>query len=789
MNHKNNMMKGEKKMDSNYFFGGSGKKVDSVVAQDEVQQPRQKKNKKPLIIAVIVAIVAVIAGLLIFAIAKGNSVYEIGGTAITQKDIDAYQKALDAYVATHPGTGFGDDTAETAKDDLVLNAALKAYAAPEKCGVTVTARDILTADGVAVPAGTDANALLVEKYGVAAANNWKLTRAENTAYENMLGKCIIKTKKLFAMKIDFDTNYFNSLSKGDTQVAYDSAKAKLQNDILPLFDQGLSSEEIAKHADDDRAFGSKVLETDDEGFTPIFNQQAVLIASNYDYTPYTNYFHDVNMTYPANPGELVSLNSVADELNVVGGHTGLIVSKAGAFVILRLEDVSGDDFSSWKDFLDKAKSKSGNFGALLVDGVKSSLAKLANALTPADAYAANCTGSSAHVSTLNITIRDSDGAGIPGVTVTNTQPDSTTCDVNSSGTTSSAGTTSVLVNCNSNRHITVTLPAGYTFADGSSTKTGGMGLFGVKMKSGDNVVDSWYGEMEETPRKNSVTGHGKDCEGGTNYDVVKEVKAGEKLDDVQKKANEEAQKKADDYSESVGWCLGEYIGVDTDCKGTVFTVKIKAEKGETAAQAQRRANEAASAKAAAEGVPDSECVDEDVIPGMGATGADCSVKSWVRDRNSSSTAANRAWSSENSPYATIFARPTDDIQFKHDVNRSCWNYASLYPHWDDDSQLICDFHLTSNNGGPLPSTYSAQNGVDATCRAWNRGAQTYTGSDYTTSNQPGTTYEQKSYIDPNKWWTVAHPSDDNIHSANSPYASGTGYYYSYESYDVTHSCG
>gem|GEM_PF-2849216 len=483
-----------------------------------------KSSLRIAIGAIIIAAIGVIILLIVTNLmSRDRVILEMGEFSFTQSDLAKYREGMREHVAENPGASFGDDLDQTALDDLTYFIALKYYASPEQCNIQVSDNDVARLNSIPISGeGATAGQVLDARLGESVNSNFRRVRAENVAYRNMLSNCLLTTREIFAMTIYFEALYFRNLPADELQVAYDTARARLKNEILPLFEQGLSNKEIAARADWDRVYDQRVPEIDDEGMVPAYGTQPMLVARMFEYRPRSGFFNDVEMNHAANPGELVSLNEVADNLTDVGTYTDVLTSMTQEFIILRLEAVSEHEFTDWTDFLvqmaKKRRFARGNEISSEYTLARSS--SIADFLTP-EVYA-NVSGCN-HLAEFEITFRDEAGAGVPGVQVTNDQDQGGTCGggrLVSSGTSDANGKVTILVNCNRARSISATLPAGYSFSDGSTSVSGKpMSFFGnVRMSEGDNVIKFWSGtEILKTTGAWVVDGFSQVGKNGGNW--------------------------------------------------------------------------------------------------------------------------------------------------------------------------------------------------------------------------------------------------------------------------------
>jgi hypothetical protein len=309
---------------------------------------KKARIKKIALIAGGIAIF-ILAAIIVIVLLKPKPVIKntdivVGDITITQADIDRYVKDIEGYKAANPSAVL-DDPERTAVEDLVSNAALKTYN-KDRCNVEVTAADVLTAGGKTY----EGNAEDVINGELGSSGTFIRTRAENMAYKDKMDDCMIDRRKVFRVGINFDTAYFFSLDEATALREFENAKQKLRDEYLPLFEQGMSSSEIAKRADVDyyNPGGQGA------GNIEVFNTGMVVTAGAITCTgAYNGCFSEKEVEYVANPGEQFRVWDKISALQNVGDYTDIFASTAGAFIIGRVDGRSGGEFVDWDDFLKK----------------------------------------------------------------------------------------------------------------------------------------------------------------------------------------------------------------------------------------------------------------------------------------------------------------------------------------------------------------------------------------------------------------------------------------------------
>jgi len=334
---------------------------DSDVKQKPVYSSKKRfHHKKKWIIGIVIATVIVAVGA-ILAIAyllpktpstKGGDI-TIGATTITQQQLNDYAKSIEDYRTADPEFALDGDAKVIASDDLIMNAALKYYAV--KYGQTVSNKEVLAEAFIEVTSDQEADSVI----GTALGDVLSLPRIrnENVAYQRKLADYVLAMKSLFVMRTSFDMPYFLYLPAGEIQAAYDSAIAKLRNEILPLFNAKQSKEDIAIKADvnlmDDDT-------TDDQEPTQYYNGSIIMASLDKDFRADGKYYNNIDDTASythGDVGQLFSMDEKIATLKNVGDFTDVFSSKTGEFVIVRLESKTDGEFNSWQEMLESFKKQ------------------------------------------------------------------------------------------------------------------------------------------------------------------------------------------------------------------------------------------------------------------------------------------------------------------------------------------------------------------------------------------------------------------------------------------------
>jgi len=331
------------------------KRVDSEKLFTNIKQPSKPKTFRPRIkkifrsigaffgnifkffrdhrfarIALIVLIIAIPVGVwvLVKAVFPGDIL--IGDIRIARQDINTYANELERYKEINPSVIL-DDAEQTATDFLIENAAFRHFAQTDCADVDVDLSHIQH---------TNQNSFYLR------------IPAENSAYRAQLESCLIADKAIFGILINFDAVYFHSIEDvSEREAAFAAAKQRLSDEFLPLFEQGLSTEEIATRADFDPINDPLNIPSAELWFTQVV-VEALLANCRGDAT---DCFNDEETDYGSNPGQLFTMAEKIQGLKEVGDYTDVFGSKAGTFSILRLEDKSDGLFNSFEEMLEHIK--------------------------------------------------------------------------------------------------------------------------------------------------------------------------------------------------------------------------------------------------------------------------------------------------------------------------------------------------------------------------------------------------------------------------------------------------
>ncbi|MDR2063189.1 MAG: hypothetical protein LBQ02_00125 [Candidatus Nomurabacteria bacterium] len=291
----------------------------------------------------------------------------VGDTLITRQDIESYEKALQQITDQNLGLVFSTEEkslAEIAGDDLVLNAMLKYYAKPDHCNVQVTALDILQSSNQ-VAVDDNPEQVLDQKYGSYSQSNPVRIRAENEVYKDKLKDCLIGSKQILSVFVQYYDRYFTDEDGEFVEERVKAVQEWFSDELLPLFDSGAPATEIAAKATCDyvnKTAKSNPICSPDENYDDEQNwlwakSQLLTVAKLETITEGVAY-NDSSAPdeLPDYFGEQVLKNEVAESLKEIGQNSGVITARDGTISILRLE-ATGGEIASYDSLINSIKKQ------------------------------------------------------------------------------------------------------------------------------------------------------------------------------------------------------------------------------------------------------------------------------------------------------------------------------------------------------------------------------------------------------------------------------------------------
>lgn len=334
--------------------------------------PSRKKRAKILLLLSVIIIAAVgslIAYKALFSKEKANNDnIVIGDTTITPDDLRRYAISVNSYKKQNPKVNLKSGPEQLAVDDLVMNAALKKEAKDSNLSLTEPELRKM----YDIPSGVTDYRKVIDTYKNSDDTPYyQSITDENLALRNKLQKKLISDRSLSYVSINFDSPFFRSQKNSAAiEELHQQAKNKLRTEFLPLFENGVKIEEIAKKADANYVDGIN----DDQTYKLFFKKAAV--SANYyekyvDVTDSTGYlspgvlkagvpgsFKDLeNVDYGTPVKDLKNTAQEINKLEKTGDHTGVFASKNGSYMIVRLENKTGGTYNSWQNLLDKYKAQ------------------------------------------------------------------------------------------------------------------------------------------------------------------------------------------------------------------------------------------------------------------------------------------------------------------------------------------------------------------------------------------------------------------------------------------------
>lgn len=277
---------------------------------------------------------------------KNNKIV-IGDTTITQDDITKYTNALDENKKENPGVFYNSGSREIAINDLVTNAGLKQEAKEKNLALTADEYQKL----FELPAGiTDATPFLNQIKSFNDFSYVVVTRKENEALQAKLKDQIISSKKYLVSQITFDSPFFTQ--QQDVAVAeglHTEAKAKLNNDFLPLFKSKAKPEAMGAISDVNQVDPTKPDTNNAEQYFKKIVTTSLFID---EYYGQKGFFNDVETDQygVVKVQDLKYTPPEFDRLKDVGEYTEMFASRTGNYMIVRLEEKTERQYDTWDQF-------------------------------------------------------------------------------------------------------------------------------------------------------------------------------------------------------------------------------------------------------------------------------------------------------------------------------------------------------------------------------------------------------------------------------------------------------
>lgn len=276
-----------------------------------------------------------------------NSKIVIGDTTITQDDISKYANALDENKKENPGVYYDSGSREIAINDLVTNAGLKEEAKKQNASLTAEEYQKL----FELPVGiTDATPYLNQIKSFNDFSYVAVTQKENEALKAKLKDNIISSKKFLVSQITFDSPFFTQ--QQDVAVAnglHTEAKAKLNNDFLPLFKSKAKPEAMGAISDVNQVDPTK---PDTNNAEQYFKKMVTTSLFIDEYYGQEGFFNDVETDQygVVKVEDLKYTPPEFDRLKNVGEYTEMFTSRTGNYMIVRLEDKAERQYDTWDQF-------------------------------------------------------------------------------------------------------------------------------------------------------------------------------------------------------------------------------------------------------------------------------------------------------------------------------------------------------------------------------------------------------------------------------------------------------
>lgn len=356
-------------------------------------------SKKISIILVVLIVIVTGLGFLLNEYLK--PVYVIGDISITKEDISQYASAIDEYSKGDENIDFGGESKQVATDDLVLNAAFINEMDKRNNNYYKEAKSRIEKKNQGLNYSNKVKKMLS-------------IRQENEDYKKQMAEKLISIKDFTMVSVPLDSPLFLNKTPEQVKALRQEALDRLNKDFLPDIKAGKSKEEIAKKADvvvfDDD-------DTDNNNWQQYEQKNVVTIDYREGYSVNHSVFNDQDITsyYDVEVADIVKTDTKIATLGGIGDTTDVFASKAGLYMILRLDNATGGKYDKWSDMLKDYKQKFVNskFAYLPTDSstildAKKSVVNTVSNLGLQKAQAAVAGGCNSHIVNFHISSFDID---------------------------------------------------------------------------------------------------------------------------------------------------------------------------------------------------------------------------------------------------------------------------------------------------------------------------------------------------------------------------------------------
>lgn len=295
-----------------------------------------KKSKKWLFILPILFIIVIAAAIGGWIYNVNSKQIKLGGETINKKAVDAYSKEIETYYKNN-SLNLTESSRKKAKDDLLMHAALKEKAIKYKVNISQSDLDSEMASIYNTYGGKSKFSLFAKPEGV---YNYLVTNSENEIYKKKLEDKILQRKTFFILGINIDTPYFNKVSTDQRIKLINESKKKIQDKYYILFQKNTDSKTIANSfLSENKPYYLDYEHESTRNSAYVFDCSVKL----------ENCFNDLPDYDVA--GAVYTTSKIKNLKK--GQYTDVFVSKAGFVGVIRLDDILGEKYASWNDFLDQ----------------------------------------------------------------------------------------------------------------------------------------------------------------------------------------------------------------------------------------------------------------------------------------------------------------------------------------------------------------------------------------------------------------------------------------------------
>lgn len=322
--------------------------------ENEVAKKAPKSQKKKRLIFGVVAVLAVVSAVgLFFGIRFfiDNQNIKIGDIVITRDQISKNATDIENALKADEDLTYGDGTPEEiARKDLILNALLKRQS--EKCESKygkISNIDLYNQLNYGDEKSEEKAKEYIDSF-VSENGEFNRVRLENSAYKAKWNDCIIASKDVFKVSVILDMPYFIGLDDKSYKDEALKAQKEFAEKFLPLFEKGLSKEDIAKETDFNTLDES--IKNVDISAKPVSFAFVNTWGKDGSVSASTTYNEANTRGNDILSAESESYNDIIKTMSTGEYTKRAIIGKNGEISIFRIESSSGE-YDTWEEFYNK----------------------------------------------------------------------------------------------------------------------------------------------------------------------------------------------------------------------------------------------------------------------------------------------------------------------------------------------------------------------------------------------------------------------------------------------------